>query len=94
MSASTFQLCLQVFQDGSCVLDRSVEVPAGQEVPLKAANFQARLTVHGASKGVIQYTAALESGYRYVTPDMEIPNGKTSVLEFYGTSLHITATQV
>ena len=94
MSGSSFQLRLQIFQSDKRVLDRRVEVSIGQEASFDAPNFQAKLTVHGISNGLIHYTAALESGYRYVTPDLEIENGKTSVLEFYGTSSHITATQI
>ncbi len=74
--------------------DHSSVVGANQESLFTAPDFVAIVTVHGCSNGIISFTAALESGYRYVTPDLDVVSGGTSVLDFYGHSARITVTSV
>jgi hypothetical protein len=87
-----FLVRCQIYQAAGCVSDECREVGIDQEVSFHAPDFLAKITIRNVVGETIGFTADLESGYRYVTPDLETENGKMSTLEFYGTTAGITVT--
>ncbi len=93
MSERAFQLQCEIDQPGRCKANKRAIVNAGESVEIGLEDFVAKITVHGESEDKVAVSVNLESGLRYITPDLMAANGEQTVIEFCGRVLLFTVTR-